>query len=110
VYPSSLGARLPDVNGAHGTLGTPNNSNKTKPAGIPASSWADHRLVIFDAHTHHDDSPAVTTNCKQNAHVGMPIGQHCTDERFWSYAASEVKVDLTVQSYRRSSSVGGSTP
>ncbi len=55
---------------------------------------------------HHDDSPVLTTSCKQNAHVGMPIGQHFTDGRFWSYAASEVKVDLTAQSYRRSSRVG----
>jgi len=83
-----------------GTLGTPSDADKDKAGWYPSVLLgSDHGTLVLVAHTYHDNSAVLKTNFKQGARVGMSIQLQCADGRSQSYTASEVKVDLTLQTY-----------
>lgn len=83
-----------------GTLGVPSEADKRKAGWYPSVLAGSSRgTVLMDAHTFRDDSALFKTDLKQTARLGMVLHLSCPDGRVFSYRLSELRTDLTPESY-----------
>jgi hypothetical protein len=84
----------------NGTLATPSDADKNKagwyPTVLPGSSQGS---VLMDAHTYHDDTALFKTSFKHTVGIGMTMQLFCADGRSLGYRISEIKLDLTPNTY-----------
>lgn len=83
-----------------GTLGTPADADKTRAGWYPTVLAGSARgTVLMDGHTYHDNTALFKTSFSQSARVGMTMQLSCADGRTFTYAVSDMQLNLTPRAY-----------